>query len=687
MKSRLIIVFMALMLLMVASVSAELIDDFNRADGPIAGTTTNQGYNWTSYTGDMQISSGYLYVNGNQLSAVEIDHDNANILEFSLMIPDLSSDAFIYILDDGNIPAFSFYTDGPDLMFYDDWSYARTVVSGFSASTWYKLGMKLDTATNSVSVYLDDNLLFDDGTSYSGGLTMFQPYGQSADYQFYIDDLETTSVAEPGDFTLDVSSGNSIGFNITGNTTIADINYADFNFNWGGTTFYSTAGFYTGTFYNINVANSDSRFCDTAYTSGGASTMDASGLNSFCFHSYEGIDYFFTVSNYQPATPSIDISIVDAAPVNSPVSINYVRPNQGLSSYSEFSTHTDMVMEGFGWAGFYADFVDTDGDATLNWSMNGAVVNNHPYQYDYYFNSYGNYSFELVLFDGESSDSLTWNVEVVPPNLAPYVEGVSDDRGNYYAAGSTITMTDAETVEFTPDATDADGTIVSYNWDGGNADPSSGSTRILYGTNFVVGGSYSLWVQAVDDDGATGGSSFPLEIVSSCVPDWACDSYDACGIADEQFCNGVIDNNACGESYTGDYSEFASQACDYCSPSWNCTAWDTCVSPAINASCTWVNDSNSCFATTGLASDAYTGDYSEFPVYDCVYPSSSSGGSGTSYLVDADGNIVGVKQNNAVQVFDTKKETPFLSIGGGSGFDLKTWFSNLIASIKGWFTK
>lgn len=55
-------------------------------------------------------------------------------------------------------------------------------------------------------------------------------------------------------------------------------------------------------------------------------------------------------------------------------------------------------------------------------------------------------------------------------------------------------------------------------------------------------------------------------VLSSCTPNWTCNGYTECNISDLQSCNSTIDNNSCGESYIGDYSEFSPQACDGSSP-------------------------------------------------------------------------------------------------------------------------
>lgn len=49
-----------------------------------------------------------------------------------------------------------------------------------------------------------------------------------------------------------------------------------------------------------------------------------------------------------------------------------------------------------------------------------------------------------------------------------------------------------------------------------------------------------------------------------------------------------------------------------CSPSWECVGYEDCIEPAVNASCDTVNDTNNC-------GESYTGDYSEFEPAACVY--------------------------------------------------------------------
>lgn len=53
-----------------------------------------------------------------------------------------------------------------------------------------------------------------------------------------------------------------------------------------------------------------------------------------------------------------------------------------------------------------------------------------------------------------------------------------------------------------------------------------------------------------------------------CTPDWSCtlngQVFGNCTINNTQLCDEVVDLNSCGETYTGDYSEFGTFYCNYC---------------------------------------------------------------------------------------------------------------------------
>jgi len=88
-------------------------------------------------------------------------------------------------------------------------------------------------------------------------------------------------------------------------------------------------------------------------------------------------------------------------------------------------------------------------------------------------------------------------------------------------------------------------------------------------------GEYILTVIANDSTSDINSTTTHFSI---CVPDWVCVNYSVCNTSDLQQCNGVFDNNLCNFSYTGDFSEFAPQSCNYCSED---------IVKQYTSNCTW----------------------------------------------------------------------------------------------------
>jgi len=57
------------------------------------------------------------------------------------------------------------------------------------------------------------------------------------------------------------------------------------------------------------------------------------------------------------------------------------------------------------------------------------------------------------------------------------------------------------------------------------------------------------------------GEPTPTPPVFDCIPNWTCSGYATCDYTGYQSCNAVTDLNTCGESYTGDYTEFSPNFC------------------------------------------------------------------------------------------------------------------------------
>lgn len=133
-----------------------------------------------------------------------------------------------------------------------------------------------------------------------------------------------------------------------------------------------------------------------------------------------------------------------------------------------------------------------------------------------------------------------------------------------------------------------------------------------------------------------------------CNEDWVCDGYagSVCLLNDTSTasCNSVFDNNSCGTSYTGNYSEFANQTgvCDFCTPDWYCDGYvnTTCIvvngSGSLTQSCNSAADNNTCYSQTGLPSDQYIGTYVEFgsSVLECDAGTSAHATYGQGVLIN-----------------------------------------------------
>lgn len=60
--------------------------------------------------------------------------------------------------------------------------------------------------------------------------------------------------------------------------------------------------------------------------------------------------------------------------------------------------------------------------------------------------------------------------------------------------------------------------------------------------------------------------NFYMDYSPLCFPNWLCDGYGSCMQNNTQNCIAVADDNECGQTYSGDYSEFTPQVCSYIPP-------------------------------------------------------------------------------------------------------------------------
>jgi C1A family cysteine protease len=118
-----------------------------------------------------------------------------------------------------------------------------------------------------------------------------------------------------------------------------------------------------------------------------------------------------------------------------------------------------------------------------------------------------------------------------------------------------------------------------------------------------------------EDNGTSEGCDF-------CLPSFACTGTGVCGPDDRSYCANVTDSSGCfgktgldSDLYAGDFSEFGPVACDYCAPAWeqanaSCQATDTITGYFL--------DANGCFGKTGLASDLAAPGNVSYPCDFCI---------------------------------------------------------------------
>jgi surface protein len=157
-------------------------------------------------------------------------------------------------------------------------------------------------------------------------------------------------------------------------------------------------------------------------------------------------------------------------------------------------------------------------------------------------------------------------------------------------------------------ATDAENTSlqVEWRWFNSTTEKLSGNTSVINNTNTLIttlgegnttsGDTWNCSVRAFD---GTTYSNYSSSIISICTPNWSCSGYGLCLINNTQECNAVTDNNTCGLSYTGDYSEFPPLACDYCIPNWIILSHCLTNSTELRT----YSDVNDCYFITGDYTD------------------------------------------------------------------------------------
>ena len=224
-------------------------------------------------------------------------------------------------------------------------------------------------------------------------------------------------------------------------------------------------------------------------------------------------------------------------------------------------------------------------------------------------------------------------------------------------------------------------------------------------------GTYNVKLIATDSEGKINGTTTTYFII--CTANWTCSGYGLCNTSDLRSCAAVIDNNSCGGSYSGDYSEFPPLICDYCMESLTEVYTDCVLSGSdYMRNVSWT-DTNyySCCAITSLYSDCSIlySPYNETTNESCIalandfdiqYDSNCDLGLSsvdkcywqvsmndtatdyrcTSYVLTTDGKLI---QSNPPYV---KKSSALIQISG-SQYEDREYFSALNGLGQVYFTK
>lgn len=249
-------------------------------------------------------------------------------------------------------------------------------------------------------------------------------------------------------------------------------------------------------------------------------------------------------------------------------------------------------------------------DASLN-STKSSVANNSAQSFTSISNE-GMHTFEVVCtdeIDNGSSGVYNYLIDTTQPfissiepvifNTTTYTNDVMHIYGNttnYQIVNVSIVILYPNATELYANETTSflDPTVHTWDWN--------------FNTSFMPNGDYEMFIYSEDLLSNINQKYITFE-VGNCNPDWVCSGYSVCNISDLSSCDTVMDNNGCGQAYSGDYSEFSPQACNYCSyniQQYNVTA---CINDTQTVCYQDVNFA-SCCQTTGFVSDCVYGNES-----------------------------------------------------------------------------
>ncbi|MBI2145308.1 hypothetical protein HYU18_03225 [Candidatus Woesearchaeota archaeon] len=199
-------------------------------------------------------------------------------------------------------------------------------------------------------------------------------------------------------------------------------------------------------------------------------------------------------------------------------------------------------------------------------------------------------------------------------------------------------------------------TTCDENWQASHTACGTNDTKTKYYTDANSCGS-------TEDLPGDNGTS---ESCNYCTPQWtstnsSCRNNDTL-VVDYAYSNSCCQDTGLQSDCTIPANETA--ACDYCTPSFSCTGYGEC-NDKNQKTCSQVNDSNNCHGKTGLSTDAYGGNYSEFTTsctYDSEPPSiNSASASITGGTLTVSANVTD-KSATTVTASLTKDDTTVLNL-------------------------
>lgn len=173
------------------------------------------------------------------------------------------------------------------------------------------------------------------------------------------------------------------------------------------------------------------------------------------------------------------------------------------------------------------------------------------------------------------------------------------------------------------------------------SDPTFHSWDWGFNTTTEPNGVWSIYIYA-SDQASNSNDRYISFTVANCVPDWQCSNYAACNASDLAPCNETTDLNTCGLVYSGDYSVFADQPCDYCSGDFVEDNRSDCIDNIQVACYTDQNFATCCDITNDLVNDCLFG-----VVQESGCQNESCGG----YTADYDSGDIAPASINAIGVF------------------------------------